>query len=65
MAAPLQPAARKLCVAVTLATWGIPCAPFSLKGMQLVGYSHVPHHFFFLNLIGVLKDKKSRPLDPR
>ena len=26
--------------------------------------THVPHHFFFLNLIGPLKDKKSRPLGP-
>ena len=59
MAAPLQPAAHKLCVAVM---WqpGVLCAPFSVKGMQLQGYSHVPHHFFFLNLIGPLKDKKKK-----
>ena len=53
MAAPLQSAAHKLCAAVTLATWGTMC-PLLVNVRQLQGYSHVPHHFFFLKLIGPL-----------
>ena len=47
---------------VTLATWGTMC-PLLVNVRQLQGYSHVPHHFFFLNLIGPLK-KKSPPRPP-